>query len=255
MTEERSHSGRFKLAYVLLAVVAIVGAAAFVMVRPSDSTTQGAAPQVRWGHFVPGGLPAERIQQIARYVGSSYRLPSGRQLVAVEASFPPAFQNNLRITNYAVSYNDAGKTNYAVLPVGSNNVMFQLCGLGPRCSIDKGKASADRGRLLRREALELTLYTFHYTDVSSVVTFLPPKKGEQPQWVFLFLRQQFEDESLLSKPLSAILSEKTPPTPSAIPVAEAARIDTITEQDLYRFHYTSDQQGGVLLVFDPRAIG
>ena len=55
----------------------------------------------------------------------------------------------------------------------------------------------------------------------------------------------------LAKPLDAILSEPTPPPAASISAAEAATIDGITEPDLYRFRYTSDQQGGVLLVFDP----
>ena len=71
--------------------------------------------------------------------------------------------------------------------------------------------------------------------------------------MFLFLRTQFDQQGILAKPLTAILAEPTPPPAAAIPAAEAATIDGITEPDLYRYHYTSDQQGGVLLVFDPLA--
>ena len=43
------------------------------------------------------------------------------------------------------------------------------------CSITAGKASPDRLLLLRREALELALYTFKYIDgVQNVVAILPP---------------------------------------------------------------------------------
>jgi hypothetical protein len=72
--------------------------------------------------------------------------------------------------------------------------------------------------------------------------------------VFLFIRSQFEQEGMLAKPPSAILSEPTPPPAAAISAREAATIDGITEPDLHRFHCTSDQQGGALLVFDPPAV-
>jgi len=246
--------GKFRLAYVLLAIAAVLAAALFLTVRGGSSqkdTAGAAALDESWGTFKPAGLTQDRIQQIALHVGSSYRTKGGHQLVSVSATIPPAYQNDLRITQYILSYTDGGQTNYQAIPISTNNVLYELCGLGPQCAIDSGKATTDRGRLLRREALELALYTFHYTDVGSVVTFLPPKKGQRPQYVFLFLRTQFEAQGVLAKPLNAILAEPTPPPAASIPAAEAATIDGITEPDLYRFRYTSDQQGGVLLVFDP----
>ena len=43
--------------------------------------------------------------------------------------------------------------------VDGDGVLYRLCGLGPNCAIAKGKPSAERHLLLRREALELALYT------------------------------------------------------------------------------------------------
>ena len=246
---------KFRIAYVLLALVVVGAVAAFFAFRsdPSTTTATGSTAEETWGNFQPAGLTSDRIQQIALHVGATYRMHGGRQLVSVSASIPPVYQNDLRITQYVLSYNDGGQTSYQAVPISTNNVLYEMCGLGPRCSIAKGKPTAARLRLLRREALELALYTFHYTGVGSVVTFLPPKKGERPQFVFLFLRTQFDQQGILAKPLTAILAEPTPPPAAAIPAAEAATIDGITEPDLYRYHYTSDQQGGVLLVFDPLA--
>ena len=56
----------------------------------------------------------------------------------------------------------------------SDSVMYVLCGTGENCAIDEGEPSADRYRLLRREALELALYSFKYTDADSVIALLPP---------------------------------------------------------------------------------
>ena len=48
------------------------------------------------------------------------------------------------------------------------------------CSIAEGKASEARHALLRREALELSLYTFKSdSDVNSVTVFLPPRPDGQ----------------------------------------------------------------------------
>jgi hypothetical protein len=248
--------GKFRVAYLVLAVAVVVAGVLFLVMhdRPAQTAGTSVAAEETWGTFQPAGLTQDRIQQIALHVGSTYRTKGHHQLVAVSASIPPAYQNNLPITQYVLSFQNNGQTSYQAIPIGANNVLYEMCGLGPQCSIASGKASTDRFRLLRREALELALYTFHYTDVGSVVTFLPPKKGERPQFVFLFLRTAFEQQGLLAKPLSAILSEPTPPPAAAIPAAEAATIDGITEPDLYRFRYTSDQQGGVLLVFDPPAL-
>jgi len=247
--------GKFRLAYLLLVLAVVLAGVLFFAVRDSSSDNAGAAgvSQESWGNFRPAGLTQDRIQQIALHVGSTYRTKADHQLVSVSASIPPVYQNDLKITQYVLSFTDGGQTNYQAVPIGANNVLYEMCGLGPQCAIRTGKASTARFRLLRREALELALYTFHYTDVGSVVTFLPPKKGERPQFVFLFLRSQFEEQGILAKPLGAILAEPTPPPAAEMSAAEAATIDGITEPDLYRFRYTSDQQGGVLLVFDPLA--
>ena len=54
--------------------------------------------------------------------------------------------------------------------------MYTLNGLGPKGSVRGGKPSEARHLLLRREALELALYTFRYVkNVDLVVALLPPK--------------------------------------------------------------------------------
>ena len=54
--------------------------------------------------------------------------------------------------------------------------------LGTQCAISEGEPSEERHQLLRREALELALYTFKYGDADSVIALLPPRlpqKGER----------------------------------------------------------------------------
>ena len=52
---------------------------------------------------------------------------------------------------------------------------MQLCGLGSECSIATGTRDRARERLVRREALELALYTFKYVpSVNAVIAYMPP---------------------------------------------------------------------------------
>jgi hypothetical protein len=254
--EVHPHRNKFTLAYLLLA--AVVGVAATIVavyelapgtrtLRPS-SPASTAAPAA-WGAFRPQGFLTDQVQQIGTFVGASYRLPGGHELVAVKAAVPATVQNSLLVTDYAVSSTTGGSTSYDVVPA-TNAVSYELCGLGRDCAIAEGKPSIARERLLRREALELALYTFHYEPVvQSVVTYLPSKPGVKPVYALLFQRAQLAGRLVL--PLTATLPESTPPQPDAIPPHEAATIDGLTAPDLYRFSFTRGQDGGVWVVFDP----
>ena len=60
--------------------------------------------------------------------------------------------------------------------LSGNTIAYNLCGIGGKnCAIGVGDAVLDRLLLLRREALELALYTFKYIGgVQNVVAILPP---------------------------------------------------------------------------------
>jgi hypothetical protein len=170
----------------------------------------------------------------------------------VKASIPPSFQNSLIITDYAVAYPNGGQTSYDVIPA-ANSVTYELCGLGADCAIASGRPSLARTRLLRREALELALYTFHFEpSIQTVVTYMPPAAGQKASFVYLFLRSQLSEA--LSRPISATLPEAKPPLPSQMSAAEATTVDGLTAPDLYRFSFTRGQDGGVWLVFNPSGI-
>jgi len=251
---QQPHRSKFVLAYFLLAAIVGVAVAAFIVFASSANTaTSGgsgsAAKPAAWNGFRPEGFASDQVHQIATYVSSTYHLPNGHELVAVKASIPPSFQNSLIITDYAVSVPNGGQTSYDVIPAASS-VSYELCGLGPQCAIGSGKASVDRNRLLRREALELALYTFHFEpSIQTVVTYMPPAPGQKASFVLLFLRDQLAQA--LSQPLSATLPEVKPPLPNAISATEATTIDGLTAPDLYRFSFTRGQDGGVWLVFNP----
>ena len=70
--------------------------------------------------------------------------------------------------------------------------------------------SRERHALLRREALELALYTFKYVNgVESVAIFLPPPPGPDAQASAVFLKRG-DVKPLLSRPLSKTLAPGAP---------------------------------------------
>ena len=110
----------------------------------------------------------------------------------------------------------------------------QLCGLGTACSIDSGQATEERGRLVRREALEVALYTFKFVPtINSIVAFMPPPPGKPPT-TLLYL-QKDELAKQLSQPLADTLPLAKPPLPTAPDPTEKATIDKLTLPTVYSF--------------------
>ena len=126
---------------------------------------------------------------------------------------------------------------------------YTLCGAGPLCSIAPGEPTATRGRLVRREALELALTTFAYVpDLSELVVFLPPPQGLAPTMALDFERSDLAKQ--LSRPLAATLPLATPPLPSDPDTAEARTIDALTLDRFFRYSVAAlaDGTGELVLV-------
>jgi hypothetical protein len=134
----------------------------------------------------------------------------------------------------------------------SKSMQFVLCGLGEGCSLSSGPPTEARHTLLRREALELALYTFKYVDgVEAVTVILPPAVGGQTPATAVFLKKG-DIGSELSKPLSQTLSPITP-TVGTIKADELQTLNRITRARLYQFQYTQAQDLSAVLVLDPVA--
>jgi hypothetical protein len=241
------HRYRFLVVYGILAI-ALGAAAAGVVVFAGRSIN----PAPKWSAWRPGGggLGAER--QIADHVSPTYRLPSGKQLVDVIAKAPsiapgkqtiPIHYVAIRAANGSVSADSI----FDVSP--SNSVMYSLCGLGSNCSIATGTPSVARGRLVRREILELALYTFKYVGgVQNVIAFMPPQPGATPQYVVYLRKSDLTAE--LEVPLDDTLRAKTP-LPNTIPAHEVQLVDGTTNSRVFSFSLSQAQQGDAILVLDP----
>ena len=104
----------------------------------------------------------------------------------------------------------------------------------------QGQPSAARHSLLRRQALELSLYTFKYVDgVDSVTVFLPPPPGGADRATAVFLRRgDVKDE--LAQPLAQTIAPGAPSI-GQIPARELQTLNRITRPRLYRYEYTQAQ--------------
>jgi hypothetical protein len=241
-----SFRGRFLVFYGLLAVVlaaAIVGLVV-VLGRP------GAEPEAAWSAWSPESSAETPVpQQIADYVGAQYHLPDGQQLVGVQAA-PPRVQD-VPIGAIATRKPPAAGSTEPLIDIfpTEETAVYILCGLGENCAIQGGSPSAERLRLLRRESLELALYTFRYVDGTNyVVAFLPPAPGEQPSLALLFRRGDLEAE--LGRPLRVTLPATVPPQPNQIAPSEVVTIDRLTNASLFRFQFQQLQDGTAVLVLN-----
>jgi hypothetical protein len=240
------HRPRFLVVYGLL--FAVIGfSLALVVVYAGRSISPGP----KWSAWHPSGGGLGAAKQIAENVGKSYRLPNGDQLVDVIAKAPsvsPASDTTIPI--HYVAVRGTRTTGDQITQVSSSNsIMYSLCGLGSACSIASGKASVARGTLVRREILELALYTFKYVGgIHSVIAFMPPTPGAQPQYLVYLQKNDVSDE--LKQPLAKTLASKVP-LPAAIPAREVHVIDAVTEPRVYKFGLSQAQQGDAILVLTP----
>jgi hypothetical protein len=242
----RPHLFRFGLIYGALAVV-LAFAIAGVVIFASNSISPGP----RWSAWKPSGGGLGASKQIAEHVGAAYHLPGGEQMVDVIAQAPsvsPASTVQIPIHYLAVRGTKAQGDQVTTVS-STDSVMYSLCGLGASCAIAKGKASVERGRLVRREIYELALYTFKYVGgVKNVIAFMPPQPGAAPKYVVYLRRDDLKEQ--LKQPLVTTLAAKAP-LPKTIPAREVRAIDSTTEPRVFSFSLSQAPQGDAVLVLTP----
>jgi hypothetical protein len=242
-----SYRVRFGILYVVLAAIVGAGVATFVIL-----VSRGAPADVpAWSSWAPTGSPEASAKQIADHVSKGYRLPSGDQL-AIALVGPPEVQD---VAVRAIAVKPDTTTGLAEeddidVVDAQKAVMYILCGLGERCSIKEGKPTEERHQLLRREALELSLYTFKYLKgVDSVVVFLPPRADAEIGSSVFLKKSEVGDE--LRRPLSQTLLRSTPPELGEMDAIEIGNIDRLTRPRVYQYEFQQAQEGSAILVLSP----
>jgi hypothetical protein len=240
-SEAGPYSARFQLILGALLGVAAVAVVAALLIGSGPSS----GPDRGWSAWHPGsGDAGPAAQEIANHVAPTYRLDAGGQLVAITGG-------KLEVANLPVRLALADQGQVSVLQ--GDGVLYTLCGLGPKCSIQTGKPTSQRHLLLRREALELALYTFHYVKGTDyVVALLPPKKGTQATQAMFFTKDDLKGET--SRPLVTTLPSP-PPTSNRLGPGEISTLQALTDKRLFLFKYEQGQDASVFLVLSPFAPG
>lgn len=252
-----AYRSRFGVFYVVLAIVAGAGVGALLVLVGRGSP----APSPAWSAWEPTGSAARRLAQIGDHVGDEYRLPSGKALVAVTYAGGPVVTgpdgSSFQVRAIAVQPDTTGGRAEAddINTVNAaGTVMYTLCGLGSSCSIAEGKATVERGQLLRREALELALYSFHYLDgADSVLVLLPPRAdGKAATAVFL---EKGDVRPELGQPLDQTLTAPLTPGVGEIQPDEQRVVERTTRSRIYEYSYLQAQDGSPVMVLTPAVSG
>jgi hypothetical protein len=266
------HSHKFR---AVTAALGGVAAGAIVVAIAVLAGGRSSAPSAPWSSWAPDDHASLGIREIADHVAPLYRISPVDQL-AVVTVVSTANASAASSTTAASGSSGSGlqvavrtdPTSSAVSVLTGKTVAYNLCGIGgSNCSIGVGTPSADRLLLLRREALELALYTFRYiSGVDNVVAILPPGHTTETSTLspkppstnaspkplnvaLLFLHAELQP--WLSQPLGATLPEQFPPSVAQMHGApEAGLVEQITARGMFSQRLVQAQDGSNLIVLD-----
>src|SRR5581483_1679548 len=144
--------------------------------------------QTPWSSWKPSDPGTQGALDIATHIAPLYRISPADQLSVVTvinlesssaqaaaAAAEASGQNPKPGIGLQVAVKTSASSSSLSL-LNGNTIAYNLCGVGGKsCAIGVGTPSSSRLLLLRREALELALYTLKYLkNVQYVVTVLPP---------------------------------------------------------------------------------
>jgi hypothetical protein len=248
VAEPPPHAARFQFVYGILIGIAIAALTAAVIAFSQHDNKQTVGLST-WSTWQPTRGNGDPIQQIVDHVAPEYRLPSGKQIVAVTGG-PSQIEGIPLIVALRA---DPAKNNDTNILENKNVVLYRMCGLGKDCSIKEGKPSKERGLYLRREALELALYTFNYVaDIDGVVVLMPPVPGEKPSHAVFFRPDDVQPS--LQNPLADTLPGPTPTVATLMRSRNLPIINSITAPLQFDFSVTQDNTNnrGYLVLDTPR---
>jgi hypothetical protein len=227
---------RFVIAYLLLGAAVGAGLGAFVVLlqRP------GPEPPTPWSAWEPTSASiGATAQAIASHVGGRYRLADGRQIARIVTAAPTQAAGNVE----AIALAD--KPNAVTVYPSSGTMLYTLCGTEQNCRVSR--SSSQGADVLRREALELALYTLKYSKVADVAVFFPPEAGTTgTSSVFFFPREDFASE--LKHPLHTTLPHARPVGHGRVDPREVPTIDQLTGGRHFKFDVETIQNRHVLVL-------
>ena len=247
---------KFAIAYLVLA--AIVGVAVGLVVvfaTRDDGHHQQAQP---WSPWAPHSSGTLGVREIARHVSSRYHLENGALFTSVVAG-PMQIESSqgpIPVSAILVRSGKAGVGQERIdIAFPNAGVFYQLAGTAQNRSIP-GRATLARGQLVRREALELALDTFHsMPQADYVVAFMPPPAGVSQQSP-LFNRALLLPRAAFGPELQRPLKEALPPgevnlTPSRLTSEQANGIEALSAGRVFHWDLQQAVDQSALLVLSP----
>jgi hypothetical protein len=254
---------RTRFGFILGALlgVGLAAAAAFALLlgsAPPAAVDQRLADH--WSEwFPPSGDIITGTSAIADHVQAEYKRADGKQLVSVHGG-PFYYAGATAPLPFAVRLQPADGS---IRDLGSaGGVLYTLSGTGAGGKIVGDKATPARHRLLRREALELALYTFRYVDSSTMFVALLPIDAPKPatkgkkqaaaaagsrELQALFFRPG-DLKAELKTPLARTLTPAIKLNPKQLEPGEAARVDKLTNGNMFTAAFTQQVDGQLYLV-------
>jgi hypothetical protein len=246
--------GRFGFVTGALVGVGVAALAIFgvlLATNPKQRTSAASAPWSDWNP--PSGDIITGPEAIADHVQTQYKRADGKQLVVVHGG--PFYVSGTSPVPFLLRLQPADGSIHDL----SNGVLYTLAGTGDHGAIVGDKPTPARQQLLRREALELALYTFRYVPgASSFVALLPgepPKSkkaarqqanGTQTLTAVFFQPGQLRRE--LKAPLDTTLHPGLRFMPGKLGAAESRRIDSLTKPNVYKARFQQPSDGQLYLV-------
>lgn len=260
---EHPHAPKFRVATAVLVGIAVAAVAIAIVVASRGSNRADVVTGAHWSSWTPDNSGNTGVSEIAQYISPYYRVSGSQQLDVISpmrlAQSTAAGTTTGSGLTLAVNESSGGKQSLGLL--NGETIAYEVCGLGSKSCELAGTASINRMLLLRREALELALYTFEYISGSqNVVVVLPPGHtvttgGTHEKGVtvaLIFLRRNLQP--WLNVPLARTL-QAYPPALSELNVwsktQEAAFVDQVTAHSLFSSQIEALQEGGSALVLTP----
>ena len=227
----------------MAANLVVVGGFVAVLVLFAMLVSRGTSNS--WSSYKPkGGDVFSKAQNMADHVAPAYKY-NGEPIAVVQAQpllYQDAVVDGIAFTRQP--FRKIGSPFKQFEPSGST-IAYVFCGSAPRCGLPTAGAQ-DTVPMLRRETLELALYTFKYSpSVKSIVGLLPPTSGSANYAIYL-RRRNFDKE--LSRPLDATLPRHKVLSYQQLSPVEKATVDRLTMKNTYQSQFSQGANGRTLLV-------
>jgi hypothetical protein len=238
---------RFTIAYLALGLLAGAALGAFIVL----ANRPGPKPPGQWSSWKPASTGRTQLLEIADHVGRGYVLPSGGPLDGIRVGGLPG-SSTIKAIGIPTKSKPSTLGDFKLYQPQSKNAIYILCGTGKDCAIPGSDQHLPPVTMLRREALELALYTLEYAKpIENVLVFFPPEAGAKSLSSTLFFHRGDLDSNL-KHPLRRTLPQTQPPLPGQIKPAERQTIEDLTKSAQYQYISIGNAPGfGRIVVVKP----